>query len=143
MNNNFKNMPTEEILDKKIKLRESLQEAKKEVSERQASKFITGKYTDPKKFWELKAQVSTLQIELAKIDHELGLRNRKEKIDKNAKEELFRPSLRDLFAGFAMAGLLANPKLAEIIKKEGPEFIDRNVWLYADKVIERRDKNNE
>jgi hypothetical protein len=47
---------------------------------------------------------------------------------------------RDFFAAMALQGLLANPKLAEAIKKkEG--WIEESAWQWADRVLELREKN--
>jgi hypothetical protein len=44
------------------------------------------------------------------------------------------------FAAMALQGLLANPKLAEAIKKkEG--WIEESAWQWADRVLELREKN--
>jgi hypothetical protein len=50
-------------------------------------------------------------------------------------------TLRDYFAGQALVGLLANPKLEKAIL-EKQDWIERTVWLWADAVIDRRHKDN-
>jgi hypothetical protein len=49
--------------------------------------------------------------------------------------------LRDYFAGQALTGLLANPKLEKAIL-EKQDWIERTTWLFADAVMERRLKDN-
>jgi hypothetical protein len=46
--------------------------------------------------------------------------------------------LRDQFAMAALAGLLANPKLAPTILNKGPSWFDDNAWAYADAMMEAR-----
>ena len=50
-------------------------------------------------------------------------------------------TLRDYFAGQALTGLLANPKLEKVIV-EKQDWIERTAWLFADAVMERRLKDN-
>ena len=47
---------------------------------------------------------------------------------------------RDFFAAMALQGLLANPKLAEEIKKR-PCWIEESAWQWADYVLKLREKN--
>jgi hypothetical protein len=47
---------------------------------------------------------------------------------------------RDFFAAMALQGLLANPKLAEEIKKQAG-WIEESAWQWADRVLELREKN--
>jgi hypothetical protein len=54
--------------------------------------------------------------------------------------ELTEVTRRDYFAAMALHGLLANPKLAEEIKKR-QGWIDESAWQWADKVLELREKN--
>ncbi|NBN88225.1 MAG: hypothetical protein EBV32_03950 [Proteobacteria bacterium] len=49
--------------------------------------------------------------------------------------------LRDYFAGQALTGLLANPKLEKAIL-EKQEWVEKTTWLFADAVMERRLKDN-
>jgi hypothetical protein len=49
--------------------------------------------------------------------------------------------LRDWFAGLAMQGLLANPKLAEEIRKQGGAYsgwIEDSAYSWADAMIKQR-----
>ncbi len=54
--------------------------------------------------------------------------------------ELTDVTRRDYFAAMALQGLLANPKLAEEIKKQRG-WIEESAWQWADKVLELREKN--
>jgi len=54
--------------------------------------------------------------------------------------ELTEVTRRDYFAAMALQGLLANPKLAEEIKKR-QDWIEESAWQWADKVLELREKN--
>lgn len=45
---------------------------------------------------------------------------------------------RDYFAAMALQGLLANPKLAEAIKKK-EIWIEESAWQWADKVLKLRE----
>jgi hypothetical protein len=54
--------------------------------------------------------------------------------------ELTDVTRRDYFAAKALQGLLANPKLAEEIKKQ-EGWIEESAWQWADKVLELREKN--
>ncbi len=54
--------------------------------------------------------------------------------------ELTEATRRDYFAAKALQGLLANPKLAEEIKKQRG-WIEESAWQWADKVLELREKN--
>jgi hypothetical protein len=54
--------------------------------------------------------------------------------------ELTDVTRRDYFAAKALQGLLANPKLAEAIKKQ-EGWIEESAWQWADKVLELREKN--
>lgn len=50
--------------------------------------------------------------------------------------------LRDYFAGQALEGLLSNPKLEKAILEHGQSWIEKTAWIFADKMLERRNKNN-
>jgi hypothetical protein len=54
--------------------------------------------------------------------------------------ELTDVTRRDYFAAMALQGLLANPKLAEAIKKQ-EGWIEESAWQWADRVLELREKN--
>jgi len=54
--------------------------------------------------------------------------------------ELTEVTRRDYFAAMALQGLLANPKLAEEIKKRHG-WIEESAWQWADKVLDLREKN--
>lgn len=54
--------------------------------------------------------------------------------------ELTEVTRRDYFAAMALQGLLANPKLAEEIKKR-QGWIEESAWQWADKILELREKN--
>jgi hypothetical protein len=54
--------------------------------------------------------------------------------------ELTDVTRRDYFAAKALQGLLANPKLAEAIKKQ-EGWIEESAWQWADKILEMREKN--
>ena len=54
--------------------------------------------------------------------------------------ELTDVTRRDYFAAMALQGLLANPELAEAIKKQ-EGWIEESAWQWADKVLEMREKN--
>jgi len=50
--------------------------------------------------------------------------------------------LRDIFAGLAMQGLLANPKLAEEIRKQGGAYsgwIEDSAYSWADAMMKQRE----
>jgi len=47
-------------------------------------------------------------------------------------------SLRDYFAGKAMQGMLANPKLQEQILKAGQSWIEESAWKVADAMLKQR-----
>jgi len=54
--------------------------------------------------------------------------------------------LRDWFAGLAMQGLLANPKLAEEIRKQGGAYsgwIEDSAYSWADAMMKQREVKNE
>ena len=54
--------------------------------------------------------------------------------------ELTDVTRRDYFAAMVLQGLLANPKLAEAIRKQ-EGWIEESAWQWADKVLELREKN--
>jgi hypothetical protein len=47
---------------------------------------------------------------------------------------------RDYFAAMALQGLLANPKLAEAIKKQ-ESWVEESAWQWADRVLKLRENN--
>lgn len=47
-------------------------------------------------------------------------------------------TLRDHFAGLAMQGMLANPKLQEQILKAGQSWIEESAYAVADAMLEAR-----
>ena len=49
-------------------------------------------------------------------------------------------TLRDYFAAMALQGLLANPKLAEAIKKQ-ESWVEESAWQWADRVLKLRENN--
>jgi len=52
-------------------------------------------------------------------------------------------TLRDYFAGQALAGLLSNPKLEKSIRENGGArggWIEESAWSWANAMIELRDK---
>ena len=54
--------------------------------------------------------------------------------------------LRDYFAGLAMQGLLANPKLADEIRKQGGAYsgwIEDSAYSWADAMMKEREVKNE
>lgn len=54
--------------------------------------------------------------------------------------------LRDYFAGHAMQGLLANPKLADEIRKQGGAYsgwIEDSAYSWADAMMKAREVKNE
>ena len=54
--------------------------------------------------------------------------------------------LRDYFAGLAMQGLLANPKLAEEIRKQGGAYsgwIEDSAYSWADAMMKAREVKND
>jgi hypothetical protein len=54
--------------------------------------------------------------------------------------------LRDWFAGLAMQGLLANPKLAEEIRKQGGAYsgwIEDSAYAWADAMMKAREVKND
>ena len=54
--------------------------------------------------------------------------------------------LRDYFAGLAMQGLLANPKLADEIRKQGGAYsgwIEDSAYSWADAMMKAREVKNE
>ena len=54
--------------------------------------------------------------------------------------------LRDWFAGLAMQGLLANPKLAEEIRKQGGAYsgwIEDSAYSWADAMMKQREVKND
>ena len=54
--------------------------------------------------------------------------------------------LRDYFAGLAMQGLLANPKLADEIRKQGgaySDWIEDSAYSWADAMMKAREIKNE
>jgi hypothetical protein len=50
--------------------------------------------------------------------------------------------LRDYFAGQIVCGLLSNSQLEKVIIKQGQDWITANAWLWADAMIDRREKDN-
>lgn len=48
-------------------------------------------------------------------------------------------TLRDWFAGLAMQGMLANPKLQEQILKAGQSWIEESAWAVADAMLKERE----
>lgn len=51
-------------------------------------------------------------------------------------------NLRDYFAGQIACGLLSNPQLQKTILDHGQDWITRNAWLWADALMDCRDKDN-
>jgi hypothetical protein len=54
-------------------------------------------------------------------------------------------TLRDIFAGYALQGLLANPKLQEQILKNGGAhggWIEDSAYAFADAMLEKRGELN-
>ena len=51
-------------------------------------------------------------------------------------------TLRDWFAGKAMQGMLANPKLQEQILKAGQSWIEESAWAVADAMLKQREVSN-
>ena len=49
-------------------------------------------------------------------------------------------SLRDYFAGKAMEGMLANPKLQEQILKAGQSWIEESAYAVADAMLRARER---
>lgn len=49
-------------------------------------------------------------------------------------------TLRDWFAGKAMQGMLANPKLQEQILKAGQSWIEESAWAVADAMLKAREQ---
>lgn len=49
-------------------------------------------------------------------------------------------TLRDHFAGAALQGLLANPKLHPEILKQGQSWIESSAWAWADEMMKVRSK---
>ncbi len=49
-------------------------------------------------------------------------------------------TLRDWFAGKAMQGMLANPKLQEQILKAGQSWIEESAWAVADAMLRGREQ---
>jgi hypothetical protein len=47
-------------------------------------------------------------------------------------------TLRDHFAGLAMQGMLANPKLEKQILERGKSWIEESAWIVADAMIKER-----
>lgn len=52
-------------------------------------------------------------------------------------------TLRDQYAMAALTGLLANPKLANAILREGPSWFDENAFCYADAMLKARETQND
>jgi hypothetical protein len=48
-------------------------------------------------------------------------------------------TLRDHYAGMAMQGMLANPKLQEQILKVGQSWIEESAWKVADAMMKARE----
>lgn len=49
-------------------------------------------------------------------------------------------TLRDYFAGQALAGLCANPALIDSVGKTGSDWLKRNSFLIADTMLEARNE---
>jgi len=54
-------------------------------------------------------------------------------------QQHLRDHLRDHFAGLAMQGLLANPKLQDEILKHGQGWIVDSAWAWADAMLKARE----
>lgn len=51
-------------------------------------------------------------------------------------------NLRDYFAGLALQGMLANPKLEKQILGRGQSWIEESAWIVADCMIKERNGKN-
>ena len=49
--------------------------------------------------------------------------------------------IRDYFAGQALQGLLANPKLEKQIISQGQSWIEITAWIVADAMMKLREKD--
>jgi len=67
-----------------------------------------------------------------------GLQLKPSGFDATSKKNNEPTTLRDEFAMAALTGLLANPKLAPAILREGPAWFDENAFAYADAMMAAR-----